>query len=155
MDRATRGRNRFLTEQDTHLLTRTSWAKREPFRLGTNPAIIVVDAYRAALGDSRGPLLEAVDAWPSACGPAGWAAVDRIVPVLAAARDRATAIDACVLGYRLDVVEDCCFDRIEASRWMSLFDLDQKFGDVIDSATALRYLGGDGAEPRDADEVGA
>jgi maleamate amidohydrolase len=242
VDRATRGWNRFLTDQDTQLLARTSWAKREPFGLGTTPAIIVVDAYRAALGDSRRPLLEAVDTWPSACGPAGWAAVDRTVPVLAAARDRhvpvfyltglvanpnpwnrkrrdrprdpartaqdmriveeltpadgdivlekcapsgftsspldalltaaridtvllcgeatsgcvrATAIDACVLGYRVGVVEDCCFDRIEASHWMSLFDLDQKYADVIDSAAVLRYLGGDGAEAVGADEVGA
>jgi maleamate amidohydrolase len=59
-------------------------------------------------------------------------------------------LDACVLGYRVGVVEDCCFDRIEASHWMSLFDLDQKYGDVIDSSAALRYL-----ERMNLEEVGA
>ena len=60
-----------------------------------------------------------------------------------------------MLGYQVGVVEDCCFDRIEASHWMSLFDLDQKYGDVIDSAAALRYIEGAGAAAVGADEVGA
>jgi maleamate amidohydrolase len=225
VDSATRGWSRFLTAQDAELLSRTSWAKREPFGLGSRPAVIVVDAYYAALGDSRRPLLDLVDTWPAACGPAGWDAVDRTVPLLAGARAhgvpvfyvtgvpanpypwyrkartgtarrpaealqivdelapapgdvilekcspsgftsspldalltaaavdtvlicgeatsgcvRATAVDACVLGYRVGVVEDCCFDRIEASHWMSLFDLDQKYADVIDSHAALHHL---------------
>lgn len=227
MDSAERGWTRFLTDQDAELLAHTSWAKREPFGLGTHPAVVVVDAYYAALGESRQPLLDAVDTWPSACGPAGWEAVDRTVPVLEHARAcdvpvfyltglaanpnpwnrkrrgrprdpartarelrivdelapgagdvvlekctpsgftsspldalltageidtvllcgeatsgcvRATAVDACVLGYRVGVVEDCCFDRIEASHWMSLFDLDQKYADVIDACAARRYI---------------
>lgn len=222
----TRGWARFLTEQDVQLLERTSWAKREPFGLGERPAVVVVDAYYGALGERR-PLLDLVDTWPAACGPAGWAAVDRTVQVLAAARSagvpvfyltglaanpnpwnrkhrepgkprpaeflrivdelapepgevvlekatpsgftstpldhlltaaridtvlvcgeatsgcvRATAVDACVLGYRVGVVEDCCFDRIEASHWISLFDLDQKYADVIDADAVTAYLGG-------------
>jgi nicotinamidase-related amidase len=217
-----RGWDKFLTDQDTRLLERTSWAKREPFGLGELPAVVVVDAYYGALGE-RGPLLDQLDSWPAACGPAGWAAVDRTVGVLAAARAagapvfyltglaanpnpwnrkshrkrhanalrivdelapepgdvvlekatpsgftsspldhlltaagvdtvlvcgeatsgcvRATAVDACVLGYRVGVVEDCCFDRIEASHWMSLFDLDQKYADVLDADAATAYLG--------------
>ncbi|AEA27182.1 isochorismatase family protein [Pseudonocardia benzenivorans] len=223
-----KGWTRFLTEQDTALLDRTSWAKREPFGLGERPAVVVVDAYYGALGERR-PLEEILEAWPSACGPAGWDAVDRTVGLLDAARAagapvfyltglaanpnpwnrkarrssrrrdpnflrivdelapqpgdtvlekvtpsgftssalaplltaagvdtvlvcgeatsgcvRATAVDACVIGHRVGVVEDCCFDRIEASHWMSLFDLDQKYADVIDRDAAITYLEGTG-----------
>jgi hypothetical protein len=49
-----------------------------------------------------------------------------------------------VIGHRVGVVEDCCFDRIEASHWMSLFDLDQKYADVIDRDAAITYLEGTG-----------
>jgi nicotinamidase-related amidase len=36
----------------------------------------------------------------------------------------ATAIDACTHGYAVAVVGDCCFDRFEASHWLSLLDLE-------------------------------
>jgi nicotinamidase-related amidase len=55
---------------------------------------------------------------------------------------RATVVDACVLGYCVAVVAECCFDRIQASHWMSLFDMDQKCADVIDSTAAGSYLEG-------------
>jgi hypothetical protein len=35
------------------------------------------------------------------------------------------------------VVEPCVFDRIEASHAMSLFDIDQKYGDVVGLDVAL------------------
>jgi nicotinamidase-related amidase len=53
---------------------------------------------------------------------------------------RATTVDACVLGYKVAVVADCCFDRFEASHWMSLFDLDQKYADVMDADAVEKYL---------------
>lgn len=53
---------------------------------------------------------------------------------------RATAVDGCVAGYAMGVVSDCCFDRFESSHWMSLFDINQKYGDVIDSSSALAYI---------------
>jgi maleamate amidohydrolase len=215
------GWDRFLTAADRELLARTAWAKKAPFGFGERPAVVVVDAYYGALGE-RG--VEDLARWPGACGPAGWAAVDRTVPVLGAARAagapvffltglaanpnpwnrkarrprdpdhlrivdelapgpgevvlekaspsgftsspldalltaagvdtvlvcgeatsgcvRATAVDACVLGYRVGVLEDCCFDRVEASHWVNLFDLDQKYADVVDGAAAVAYLAG-------------
>jgi maleamate amidohydrolase len=216
-----RGWTRFLTEADQALLARTGWAKQGPFGFGERPAVVVVDAYYGALGERvTGP--DVLERWPGACGPAGWAAVDRTVGVLAAARAaavpvfyltglpanpnpwnrkarrprhpdhlrivdelapepgdvvlekaspsgfttspldalltaagvdtvlvcgeatsgcvRATAVDACVLGYRVGVLEDCCFDRFEASHWMSLFDLDQKYADVVSSSETATYL---------------
>ena len=53
---------------------------------------------------------------------------------------RATVVDGCVAGYAIGVVSDCCFDRVEASHWMNLFDMNQKYADVIDEAAAAEYL---------------
>jgi maleamate amidohydrolase len=55
---------------------------------------------------------------------------------------RATVVDACTRGYRVGVVGDCCFDRFEASHWMSLFDMDQKYADVFPAEHAIGYLKG-------------
>jgi len=221
------GWNDFLTAEDRALLDGTSWAKRDSFGLGNRPAVLVIDAYYAALGHPRQPMLSAVQDWPAACGESGWAAVDRTAPVLSQARAknvpvvyltgmlanpnpwnrkskartaavsrdphplrivdelapepgdlvlekctpsgftttpldmllkssdvdtllvcgeatsgcvRATVVDACVLGYSVGVVADCCFDRIQASHWMSLFDMDQKYADVMESDSVGHYL---------------
>ena len=50
---------------------------------------------------------------------------------------RATVVDACTRGYRVGVVGDCCFDRFEASHWVSLFDMDQKYADVFSADHAI------------------
>lgn len=55
---------------------------------------------------------------------------------------RATVVDAATLRLKVGVVEDACFDRTEASHWMNLFDMDQKYGDVLTTAETLDYLGG-------------
>ncbi|GAA3439168.1 hypothetical protein GCM10018954_087890 [Kutzneria kofuensis] len=49
-------------------------------------------------------------------------------------------VDACSRGYRIGVVGDCCFDRFEASHWLSLFDLDQKYADVITADAAIDHF---------------
>jgi nicotinamidase-related amidase len=53
---------------------------------------------------------------------------------------RSTVVDACSRGYRVGVVGDCCFDRFEASHWLSLFDLDQKYADVLTAEAAIDRL---------------
>jgi maleamate amidohydrolase len=53
---------------------------------------------------------------------------------------RSTVVDACTRGYRVGVVGDCCFDRFEASHWLSLFDLDQKYADVLTAEAAIGRL---------------
>lgn len=53
---------------------------------------------------------------------------------------RSTVVDACVLGYAVAVVQECCFDRFEASHWINLFDLDQKYSDVMSLAEVVGYL---------------
>jgi hypothetical protein len=38
------------------------------------------------------------------------------------------------------LVEDATFDRIEASHALALFDIEQKYGDVVSLADATAYL---------------
>jgi nicotinamidase-related amidase len=214
----------FLTEQDRALLDKTIWTKPRDFGLGERPALLIVDDYYGALGLPRAPILDVLAEWPSATGEDGWAAIDRTVPLLAAARSagipvvfftaskrnsrsfrgttinaptseerrheivaelapsddepvlykvgpsgffstplnfylrgwgcdtvlvcgestsgcvRATVVDAYQHGYRVGLVADCCFDRIQASHWMSLFDMRQKYADLIDAASAIKFI---------------
>jgi nicotinamidase-related amidase len=53
---------------------------------------------------------------------------------------RAAVLDAQALRYRVGIVGECCFDRIEASHWINLFDMHQKYGEVIDVRTAADYF---------------
>jgi maleamate amidohydrolase len=53
---------------------------------------------------------------------------------------RATVVDAACYGFLTAVVEECTFDRTEASHAMSLFDMDQKYADVISLGAAMAYL---------------
>ncbi|MFF0291814.1 isochorismatase family protein [Streptomyces sp. NPDC005262] len=55
---------------------------------------------------------------------------------------RATAVDACAAGYPAFVVADCVGDRAVGPHEASLFDIDAKYGDVIDLAEALDLLTG-------------
>ena len=53
---------------------------------------------------------------------------------------RATAIDGFSANYRISIIEDCCFDRSEASHAINLCDLNAKYADVIKSEEAINYL---------------
>ena len=55
---------------------------------------------------------------------------------------RATALDGFSLNYRMAVIEDCCFDRFQASHAMNLFDMHAKYADVIESKAAISYFDG-------------
>jgi maleamate amidohydrolase len=55
---------------------------------------------------------------------------------------RATAVDAVQYGYRPMVLEDAVGDRSASAHRQALFDLDQKYADVIASDTAITYLAG-------------
>jgi maleamate amidohydrolase len=222
-----RGWDQFLTKRDKQHLVASGWQKVEPFGLGDRPAVVVVDDYYSVLGTEREPLLESVQKWPLSCGLEGWAAIDRTVVLLAAARAasapivylrtweafpgnwkprktesglspqelalgneivaelapepgdlviekiaasgfhhtplasyftklgintvivcgettsgcvRATTVDAAAHQYKVGVVEDCCFDRTEASHWMSLFDIHHKYADVMSLDETVDYF---------------
>lgn len=222
----------FLTQQDKDHLAVT-WNKNEPFGFGDKPALLIIDDYYDALGTKRQPLLESIKSWPMSCGLEGWAAIDRTVPLLQAARDngipvvfvkgvdggfpspwaraghqprqpelppspeelarandivdelrplpgeliiqkaapsafagtplqyhlsylgidtviacgettsgcvRATVVDGATARFRIGVVSDCCFDRTQASHFINLFDMHQKYADVVTSSAAVEYF---------------
>lgn len=53
---------------------------------------------------------------------------------------RASVVDAASYRYRVQVVEECVFDRHEACHAVNLFDMNQKYADVIPLAAALQYI---------------
>jgi nicotinamidase-related amidase len=53
---------------------------------------------------------------------------------------RASVVDGATYRYRMGVVEECCFDRTQASHWINLFDMHQKYADVIDRFQAAAYF---------------
>lgn len=53
---------------------------------------------------------------------------------------RATVVDAFSLNYKIAVVEECTFDRGEASHIMSMYDMNEKYADVISIGEVMAYL---------------
>lgn len=53
---------------------------------------------------------------------------------------RASVVDACSYGYNVFVVEECCYDRLELSHLVSLFDMNAKYADVVILREALDYV---------------
>ena len=53
---------------------------------------------------------------------------------------RATAVDACSYNFIPIVVSDCVGDRAISPHDASLFDLNQKYSDVIDLETVKKYI---------------
>jgi len=54
---------------------------------------------------------------------------------------RATVVDAFSYNFRVSIVEECTFDRGEASHAINLFDLQQKYADIVSLEETTRYLG--------------
>lgn len=54
---------------------------------------------------------------------------------------RATCVDGRAYGYKMSVVEEGCFDRIELSHAAALFDMEFKICDVISTDKALEIIG--------------
>ena len=53
---------------------------------------------------------------------------------------RASVVDGCTYRYRMTVVEECVFDRHQATHAINLFDMNQKYADVLPLAEVLEYL---------------
>jgi nicotinamidase-related amidase len=53
---------------------------------------------------------------------------------------RATVVDGRSHRFNMVVVEDCVYDRHEASRAMNLFDMDQKYADVLPLSEVLDWI---------------
>ena len=55
---------------------------------------------------------------------------------------RATVVDAFSYNFRVAVVEECVFDRGQASHQVNLFDMQAKYADVVALVTTLDYIKG-------------
>lgn len=53
---------------------------------------------------------------------------------------RATVVDAKTHRFKVLVPEECVFDRHEATHALNLFDMEQKYADVLPLETVLAYL---------------
>lgn len=221
---------RFLTQRDRAVYEQAGFGRHAGLK--DRPALLVIDFSHHFIGDRPEPILDAVQRFKSSCGEEGWRAKERLVPVLAAARNkgipvmystsgedhlllsrhswgaktkrlgvanadpmpnshaipkdiaplpheplfrkekpsvffgtallqylinlgvnqlllcgtttsgcvRATAVDAFSYNYRVAVIEDCTFDRGQASHGISLFDMSQKYADIISSRQAIDYV---------------
>lgn len=52
----------------------------------------------------------------------------------------ATAVDGFSHNFKVAVVADASFDRIQTAHWVFLVDIDLKYGDVTTSAAAIEHL---------------
>jgi len=55
---------------------------------------------------------------------------------------RATVVDGSTNRFKMMIVEDCVFDRTEASHAIGLYDMHRKYGDVVPLREAIEYLHG-------------
>jgi maleamate amidohydrolase len=55
---------------------------------------------------------------------------------------RASVVEGCTYRYRMIVVEECVFDRHEACHAINLFDMNQKYADVVSLTDAVEFLRG-------------
>jgi len=55
---------------------------------------------------------------------------------------RATVVDAFSYNYQVVLVEECVFDRGQASHAINLFDMQAKYADLVSVGEASSYLGG-------------
>jgi nicotinamidase-related amidase len=53
---------------------------------------------------------------------------------------RASVVDGAAYRFKMIVVEDCVFDRHQATHAMNLFDMNQKYADVVSLPEVLDYL---------------
>ena len=53
---------------------------------------------------------------------------------------RASVVYGCAERYRMIVVEECVFDRHEAAHAINLFDMHQKYADVLSLGDVLEYM---------------
>ena len=53
---------------------------------------------------------------------------------------RASVVDGCTHRFRMIVVEECVFDRHEAAHAINLFDMNQKYADVLPLAEVVEYM---------------
>ena len=199
----------------------------KPSGIGERPVLLIIDVQYRTVGSHSMPFWDAVQEYPTSCGEVGWAAVDRIMPLLRLFRDkglpviyphvapkraydagrladkvptimaipekgyefvkdvapkegeilvakrhpsaffgtsllsylidrgvdtlvitgcttsgcvRATVVDAFSYNFKVLVPEDCVYDRSRVSHAVNLFDIAEKYGDVMTVSEAMRQI---------------
>lgn len=224
----------FLTDRDQKVFEAAGYGREAEMK--GRPALLVIDVNFGFVGDRREDILDSIARFPNSCGAEGWDAMERLVPVLESARDRAlpilyttgdeehplldrlswgvknrrvdqwrsdpqervkanlvpeliaprpgevviakkkpsaffgtpllqylvtlgvdqllicgtttsgciraSVIDGFSHGYRVAVLEDCTFDRGQASHAINLFDMNQKYANVVSSSRIIDYIRG-------------
>lgn len=221
----------YITDLDRRVYGKAGFGSSAGF--GNRPAILVIDVQYRTVGEACETILEAMDTYPTAVGDRGWAAVERIGELLAAARPkgvpvlypvverkdrfdtgrwkdkipgmdseehrigqrgtqvveevapepgdvvvskryasaffgtplmtylndldadtlivtgcttsgcvRATVMDAFSYAFRVIVPEDAVYDRGEASHAINLFDMSQKYADILTTNEVVSFLDG-------------
>lgn len=215
-----------ITEEDLTIYAESGFGHSGG--LGQRPALVIIDVQYRTVGHRRVDTLTAIRTeYPTACGEPGWAAIDRLAPVLEAARAsgvpvlfphvapksrktvgrladknihitdielkgyefvkevrpldselllpkdhpsaffgtsfaslliergvdtllvagattsgcvRATVVDAFALNFRVGVIRDAVFDRGTVSHRVNLFDMANKYADLLYATEAVEYL---------------
>lgn len=76
----------YLTDRDQAVLKAAGYGKRGGF--GTRPALFIIDTQYNFCGDLPEDILEGLKTYRTHCGAEAWQAVERIVPLLALAREK-------------------------------------------------------------------
>jgi nicotinamidase-related amidase len=63
---------------------------------------------------------------------------------------RASVVDGATFRYKVGVVGECVFDRTQSSHYLNLYDMHQKYADVITHSYAKQYLEQIGAKKKQA-----
>lgn len=88
--------NLLLSELDQQVIASSGHAERRG--LGVKPAVLVVDAQEHFVG-TKEPILESIRTYPTSIGLEAWAAVERIVVLLEAARNLQVPVIYSVSGF--------------------------------------------------------
>ncbi|MGE0719315.1 MAG: isochorismatase family protein [Alphaproteobacteria bacterium] len=131
------GWERYLGPEDRAVIARARFGRR--MGIGERPAVVVIDCQRYMVGE-RG---RNDDRYPSSCGAIGWAAVDRTVSLVQAARAAGvpvvmtrfvldpTGADIGVYGRKRDLLQrdDWCLDGTPGAELLP--ELGPEPGDIV------------------------
>lgn len=79
-----------ISEEEREIYARAGFGR--PSELGDRPALVLIDVQYRTVGHDRLPLTQAMEEYPTACGEHGWAAIDVMTELLAAARARGVPV---------------------------------------------------------------
>jgi maleamate amidohydrolase len=82
--------DQYLTERDHAVYRTAGYGSSRPF--GGRPAVVVIDVNYDFVGHEPAPILESAAIWRHSCGEEGWAGVEAIATLLAAAREKSLPI---------------------------------------------------------------